>query len=213
VELRSYRVFPNDGGDATNYDIMNAIDQAVLDGCDIVNLSLGGGDEDEAVRAAIGKALDKGVLVVAAAGNDERQSVSYPAALASCVAVSAMGAKGSYPKDSTEEFDVMRPFGDPDRDCFVAAFSNIGPPIDVIGPGVGIVSTVPQEAYAVMSGTSMACPALAGVAAHLLGSDPALLDAKKSDRARLLKEALFENCRKKGFGRDYEGFGYPRGKV
>jgi len=213
VELRSYRVFPNDGGDATNYDIMNAIDQAVLDGCDIINLSLGGGDEDEAVRAAIGKALDKGVLVVAAAGNDERQSVSYPAALPSCVAVSAMGVKGSYPKGSTEEFDVMKPFGDPDRECFVAAFSNIGPPIDVIGPGVGIVATVPEKAYAVMSGTSMACPALAGVAAYLLGSDPALLNAKKSDRARLLKEALFENCRKKGFGRDYEGFGYPRGKA
>jgi len=213
VELRSYRVFPNDGGDATNYDIMNAIDRAVLDGCDIINLSLGGGDEDEAVRAAVGKALDKGVVVVAAAGNDGRRSVAYPAALASCVAVSAMGARGSFPKESTEELDAIKPFGDPDQDCFVAAFSNIGPQIDVIGPGVGVVSTVPEKGYAVMSGTSMACPAVAGIAAYLLASDPAISKAKKSDRAKLLKDALYENCRTKGFGRDYEGFGYPRGKV
>ena len=213
VDLRSYRVFPNDGGDASNYDIMNAIDRAALDGCDIINLSLGGGNEDEAVRAAIGKALDMGAIVVAAAGNDGRRSVAYPAALASCVAVAAMGTRGSFPKDSTEASDAVKPFGNPDRDSFVAAFSNIGPQIDVIGPGVGIVSTVPEKAYGVMSGTSMACPAVAGIAAYLLGSDPALLNAQKSDRAKLLKDALYENCRPKGFGRDYEGFGYPRGRV
>jgi subtilisin len=213
VELRSYRVFPDNGGDATNYDIMNAIDRAVLDGCDIVNLSLGGGDEDEAVRAAIGKALDMGVVVVAAAGNDGRRSVAHPAALASCVAVSAMGARGSFPKDSTEESEAIKPFGDPDQDSFVAAFSNIGPQIDVIGPGVGVVSTLPEKGYGVMSGTSMASPAIAGIAAYLLASDPAMLNAKKSDRAKLLKEALYQNCRTKAFGRDYEGFGYPRGKV
>jgi subtilisin len=213
VELRSYRVFPNDGGDASNYDIMNAIDRAVLDGCDIINLSLGGGDEDETVRAAIGKALDKGVVVIAAAGNDGRRSVAYPAALASCIAVSAMGARGMYPKESTEEFDAVKPFGDPDRDSFVAAFSNIGPQIDVMGPGVGIVSTLPEKEYGVMSGTSMACPAVTGIAAYLLGSNPTILNANRSERAKLLKEALYENCRTKGFGRDYEGFGYPRGKV
>ncbi|MBY2937939.1 S8 family serine peptidase [Rhizobium leguminosarum] len=43
---------------------------AVQDGCDIINLSPGGGDEDEAIRGAIGSELDNGVLVIAAAGND-----------------------------------------------------------------------------------------------------------------------------------------------
>jgi subtilisin len=49
---------------------MNAIDRAVQDGCDIINLSLGGASEDEAVRTAIGRALDNRVLVIAAVGND-----------------------------------------------------------------------------------------------------------------------------------------------
>jgi subtilisin len=211
VELRSYRVFPNSGGGATNYDIMNAIDRAVLDGCHIINLSLGGGDEDEAVRAAIGKALDQGVLIVAAAGNDGRRAVSFPAALPSCVSVSAMGRRGTFPTRSTEEADVAKPFGKPDSDAFVAAFSNIGPQIDVTGPGVGVVSTLPDDTYGVMSGTSMACPAVAGLAAYLLGSTPPILKAKKAERVQLLKEALYTSCRRVGFGRDYEGFGLPSG--
>jgi subtilisin len=211
VELRSYRVFPNGGGGATNYDIMNAIDRAVLDGCHIVNLSLGGGDEDEAVRAAIGKALDQGVLVVAAAGNDGRRAVSFPAALSSCVSVSAMGRRGTFPKGSTEEADVAKPFGSTDAAAFMAAFSNIGPQIDVTGPGVGVVSTLPDNAYGVMSGTSMACPAVAGLAAYLLASTPPILKAKKTERVQLLKDALYTSCRRMGFGRDYEGFGLPSG--
>lgn len=211
VELRSYRVFPNSGGGATNYDIMNAIDRATLDGCHIVNLSLGGGEEDEAVRAAIGKALDQGVLVVAAAGNDGRRAVSFPAVLPSCVSVSAMGRLGTFPKQSTEEADVAKPFGAADTDAFVAAFSNIGPQIDVTGPGVGVVSTLPENTYGVMSGTSMACPAVAGMAAYLLASTPAILKASKSERVQRLKEAFFTSCRRLGFGRDYEGFGLPAG--
>lgn len=209
VEIRSYRVFPNKGGGATNYDIMNAIDRAVADRCDIVNLSLGGGEEDEAVRAAIGSALDHGVLVVAAAGNDGRRSVSFPAALASCVSVSAMGRRGTFPRHSTEESDVAKPFGVPDKDAFIAAFSNVGPQIDVTGPGVGVVATVPDDAYAVMSGTSMACPAVVGLAAYLLASKQPIMDAKKHERAKLLQEALYASCRSQGFGRDFEGFGLP----
>jgi subtilisin len=211
VELRSYRVFPHTGGGAANYDIMNAIDRAVADKCDIINLSLGGGEEDEAVRAAIGNALDKGTVVIAAAGNDGRRSVLYPAALASCIAVSAMGRRGTFPKASAEEADVAKPYGASDKEAFVAAFSNVGPQIDVTGPGVGVVSTVPDNSYGVMSGTSMACPAVVGLAAYLLGSKQAILNAAKQERAKLLQEALFTSCRNQGFGRDFEGFGLPAG--
>jgi subtilisin len=110
VELRSYRVFPNAGGGAQNFDILSAINRAVQDGCHVVNLSLGGGSEDEAVRVAIGAALDAGTLVVAAAGNDYRKAVSFPAALESCVAVSAMGTAGTFPKGSVETAEVAKPY-------------------------------------------------------------------------------------------------------
>ena len=212
VEIRSYRVFPNSGGGATNYDILNAITMAVQDGCHVINLSLGGGAEDEALRAAIGLALDQGAIVIAAAGNDGRRAVSYPATLASCVAVSAMGRRGTFPAGSSEEADVVRPFGDPDKSAFVAAFSNIGPQIDLVGPGVGIVSTLPAKGYGVMSGTSMACPAVAGWAAYLLSTNEPILKAAKAERVKLLKDKLIESASPMGFGRDYEGFGLPAPK-
>jgi subtilisin len=210
VELRSYRVFPNsNGSDATNYDILSAIDRAVSDGCHIVNLSLGGIAEDEAVRAAIGAALDAGTLVVAAAGNDYRKPVSFPARLDSCVAVSAMGRSDAFPAHSAEAAEIVRPHGADTRN-FVAAFSNFGPQIDLTGPGVGVVSTLPNDTYGVMSGTSMACPAVVGFAAYLLAANPAILATKGAERTRLWKSLLDGAGKPLGFGRDYEGFGLPR---
>ncbi|MEH3062544.1 MAG: S8 family serine peptidase [Methylobacterium radiotolerans] len=208
VALRSYRVFPNTGGDATNYDIMKAIDRAVADGCHVINLSLGGGEPDEGVRSAIGAALDAGCLVVAAAGNDHRRPVSFPATLDACVAVSAMGRKSSFPSDSSEVADVTKPYGtDPDE--FIAAFSNFGPQIDLTGPGVGIVSTLPDDTFGVMSGTSMAAPAIAGFAARLMMTDPDIRDASPSNRVAIWKAKLFGLGVPQAFGRDYEGSGLP----
>lgn len=209
ARLRSYRVFPHSGGRAANYDIMNAIYRAVRDGCHIVNLSLGG-DIDEGVRAAIGWALDQGVIVIAAAGNDGRKPVSFPANLGACIAVAAMGWKGAFPEGSSEDADVVGPYGKTEASAFVAGFSNTGPQIAVIAPGVGIVSTLPNGAFGTMSGTSMACPAISGYAAFLLGRDKSILEASPAERRRKLTEGLYTACQAFGFGRDFEGFGMPR---
>jgi len=149
------------------------------------------------------------VLVVAAAGNDYRQSVSFPAFLESCIAVSAMGRRGTFPSDSTEVADVAKPYGTSDPDSFMAAFSNFGPQISLTGPGAGILSTMPEDSYGVMSGTSMACPAIAGFAAYLLSSN-STIPPNGEDRTKALKEALYKSAKELGFGRDYEGFGLPR---
>ena len=60
-----------------------------------------------------------------------------------------------------------------------------------------------------MSGTSMACPAVAGFAAYLLATDAGLRQAQGADRSRQLKEHLYSKCKPEGFGRDFEGFGLP----
>jgi subtilisin len=78
VTMRSYRVFPDAGGGASNFDIARAIDAAVADKCDLINMSLGGKDKDDLVDASIDRALNAGVVVIVAAGNDYRQPVDFP---------------------------------------------------------------------------------------------------------------------------------------
>jgi subtilisin len=210
ASLRSYRVFAAGELGASNYAIIKAIDRAVGDGCDLINLSLSGSQPDAATRSAIEDARAQGALCVVAAGNDRRGPVGFPASHPQAVGVSAMGRLGLFPSGAVEAGDVAAPYGrDPLN--FVADFSNVGPEIDLIGPGVGIVSTVPGG-YAPMSGTSMACPAVTGAAAVLLSSRRELLSqARDQARADALAQALFESASPLGFDLDFEGHGLPNG--
>ena len=208
ARLFSYRVFGKDQPGASNFAILKAIDRAVSDGCDLVNLSLGGGVRDPAIASAIQDARAAGTLVVAAAGNEERAPVGFPAAEPSCVAISALGVKGMFPRGAMEEADVREPFGtDPAE--FIAGFSNVGMEIDLVGPGVGVISTVPGG-LAPMSGTSMASPAVVGVAARLLAADSATL-AMKRDQARsdAIARAVLTAGVRRGFPPSFEGSGLP----
>ena len=207
--LRAYRVFPDAGGGASNFDITKAIDAAVADHCDIINMSLGGPQKDDLVEAAIERALEAGVVVIVAAGNDNRSAVSFPAALTESVAVSAMGRAGTFPDDSIGTSDIADPKGGTGNKDFIADFSNIGPQVDITGPGVEIVSTLPGQGHGSMSGTSMACPAVTGFAAFLLATNAGLRQTQGADRSRQLKELLYSKCKPEGFGRDFEGFGLP----
>jgi subtilisin len=209
AEIIAYRVFPKNGTFASNYDIAKAIDWAVRDGCQVINLSLGGPAPDELSRLAIEQAVNAGVLVVAASGN-ERSSVGYPAAYPGVVGVSACGLRGTFPDQSTEQADRAKPFGDPDRNWFAAAFTNSGPQIDFVGPGVGIVSTLPGGQYGVMSGTSMASPAIAGFAAYILSTNQALIDNNTAIRGRWLFSEIQKRGRALGLGAFFEGFGLPK---
>jgi subtilisin len=206
VRLRSYRVFGKGEDGASNYAILKALDRAVADGCDLVNMSLGGPDQDEATRSAIVDARAQGTLVICAAGNDGRGPVAYPGAEQLAIAVSAMGRKGTFPADSTHAAEIMAPYGR-DRANFIAGFSNVGPEIDLTGPGVAIVSTVPGG-YAAWDGTSMACPAVTGAAAALLAREKKALrmvrgQARSDEMARLVYAA----ARALGFGARFEGRG------
>ena len=151
-----------------NFDIVRAIERAVADGCDLVNISIQLGSPDEAVQSAIQDAQAKGTVCLAAAGNNYQQPVSYPAKYPEALAISAIGKQGTFPPNSSEAADVMPPFAATDPAVFLAAFSNIGPEISATAPGVGIISTLPGGLYGVQSGTSMACPAVTGFLAARL---------------------------------------------
>ncbi len=209
VTLRSYRVFGKGKPAASNYAIIKAIDAAVDDGCDLVNMSLGGGSPDEATRAAIEDARMRGTLVIVAAGNDSRAPVSFPASDALALAVSAMGRTGTFPGDAPESEYIAAPRGE-DRKNFLAAFTNVGPEIDLVGAGVAIVSTVPGG-HVSMSGTSMACPAVTGATARVLAGRRDLL-AMPRDRQRsdAMARAVLAAAKPLGLGAANEGQGMPR---
>jgi subtilisin family serine protease len=211
VTLRSYRVFGQGSDQATNYSIAKAIDRAVADGCDLINMSLGGGAPDDATRSAIADARAQGTLVIVAAGNDGRQPVSFPASDPRSLAVSAMGRTDTLPDGIVEQGDIQFPPRGKAAQDFIAAFSNVGPEIALTGPGVGVISTVPGG-YAIMSGTSMACPAVAGAAARLLSqpAHSAILKLKGQDRSDAIAAALLASAQPMGFGPSFVGHGLPR---
>jgi len=138
-------------GDGWYSDVIAGIVYATDNGADIINLSLGGEENSEALQDAVDYGHAEGVLLMAATGNTGKP-VFYPAA---CDHVLGVGA--------TDVNDV-RP-----------EFSNYGPGIDVAAPGVSIYSTWPWlDGYWHKSGTSMAAPHVAGLAALIWSARPEL---------------------------------------
>lgn len=210
AELIAYRVFPKNGDGASNYDIAKAVLRAVADGCDIVNLSLGGSYQDLVLRKAIEQAAKEGILVVCAAGNDQRGPLSYPANYEQAIAVTAIGLSDGFPIGSLEEGERSRPVSSNMQGVFLSSFTNVGPLVDLTAPGVGICSTVPGNRFAVMSGTSMAAPVVSGFAAHLLSSHKNLMRRERdAERRNDLVQLLYRSTKALGLGRFNEGFGMP----
>jgi subtilisin family serine protease/uncharacterized membrane protein len=131
-----------DNGAGTHSSIAAGIIWAADNGAKIINLSLGGGGSTQTLEDAVNYAWSKGVVVVAAAGNNGNSYKVYPAGYANCIAVAA-----------TDRNDV-RP-----------SWSNYGDWVDVAAPGAGIYSTILGDSYGYMAGTSMASPHVAGLAA------------------------------------------------
>jgi subtilisin family serine protease len=139
-------------GQGTESDVAAAVVYAADNGARVINLSLGGSCPLPAIEAAINYAYSEGAVIVAAAGNTGAAGVLCPAAYAGAIAVAATDANNNR-----------------------AGFSNYGSAVDMAAPGVGIYSTYwssqAGSTYGFLSGTSMAAPHVAGVAA-LLASLP-----------------------------------------
>ncbi|WP_199246433.1 S8 family peptidase [[Phormidium] sp. ETS-05] len=152
--------------------IIAGIRYAADNGADIINLSLGGSLPSEPEEEAIRYAVEKGVVVVMASGNDgltnfaggkRFSNVKYPAGFASefGISVGAVDSKGS-----------------------LGEFSNRAgtTPIDyVVAPGVDIYSALPIDTYSFWEGTSMATGLVSGVAALILSANPNLTPAQVED--------------------------------
>jgi serine protease len=179
AEIMPLRVLDADGyGDA--YSTAQAIVYAADNGADVINMSLGSNYTTSTEKKAIDYAVSKGVVIVAASGNEYATSISYPAAYSSVIAVGAARYDGT-----------------------ASAYSNGGTGLDVLAPGGdlevdqnkdGYADGILQETvisgsrtYEFFEGTSMASPHVAGIAALLLaegakpGDVPGLLTSTAKD--------------------------------
>jgi thermitase len=154
VNILAVKVLSASGGGSYE-SVASGITYAADRGAHIISMSLGGGASSQALQDAVDYAKSKGALVVAAMGNNGRESKSYPAA---CDGVMAIGAT--------------------DINDGKASFSQYGTWISVGAPGHNILSTIPGNKYAVYSGTSMATPYAAGLAALVKDTFPSMTAAQ-----------------------------------
>lgn len=151
-------------------DIVAAIRYAADNGADVINLSIGGPQWGKAERNALKYAIGKGSLIVAAAGNEDRNNdtIDY-----STVPIFGVPFGPSYPA-SYDLPGLISVAASTPGDGY-ASFSNVGRySVDLAAPGVDIVSTVPTSAYLEMSGTSMSSPFVAGLAGLLRSANTSM---------------------------------------
>jgi subtilisin family serine protease len=168
VRLLAIHAFSSNGTDsaqATSDHILMGIDWAINKGAQIINMSFAGPD-DPMLQLALQKAHDKGVVLIAAAGNQGPKSAPlYPAADPNVIAVTATDAKDQ-----------------------LLAQANQGSYVAIAAPGVDILEPAPNGGFQVTTGTSVAAAHVSGIAALLLDRDPTL-------DAAAIRDALTSSAR------------------
>jgi subtilisin family serine protease len=174
----SARILPvrvlNSAGSGNTVTVARGIVYAVNKGADVINLSLAGDQPDAQVQAAVQYAVDRNVVVVAAAGNRGCAAPpTYPAAFPGVIGVGAIDRSGN-----------------------VAPYSNCGAYVDLVAPGTSISSTMIRHPslslpcaygkdYCKLDGTSMASPHVAAAAAIVISRSRHRLNAAKVQQVLL----------------------------
>ncbi|WP_237982365.1 S8 family peptidase [Bacillus thuringiensis] len=142
-------------------NVISGIEWAIDNKLDIVNLSLQTIINNNALEEVVKKAYEQGIILVAAAGNKGhngvQETITYPAAYKEVISVGAI--------DENNEKVI---------------FSSVGSRLDLVAPGDNVYTTIPRSFYYVYSGTSIASPHVAGIAALLKESNPNLTNIEIS---------------------------------
>lgn len=180
VNILSVDVFDRTGLFTSDYTIAEGILYAVEHGAKVINLSLGSYYPSTVVEEAVQIALNKGVTIVAAAGNDGADVANYPAAYEGVISVGAV-----------------------DKNKKLSYFSTYGPSLDIVAPGENIYAPIydleKKSSFETLSGTSMASPMVAGVASLLLSKYPNL----KPEQIEYILEHTATDLGVKGYDHKY----------
>lgn len=146
AKIMSVKATPNSTSGNVLTSSYEAVDYALKNGADIISMSFGSKTQQLTWNVLLAQAELQGTLLIAAAGNDNSEDIYYPAGYDQVLSVAAV--------DGNDQ---------------KASFSNYGETIDVAAPGVVVRSTFfpGNSTYGNLSGTSMACPMVAGLAAML----------------------------------------------
>lgn len=213
VDIWAFKVCSN-GGSCNSDDVAQAIEDAGSEGAEVIVLSIGG-ERTPAVERAINGAQDRGALLVAAAGNagPELETIEHPASDPAVVAVGAVERTS----DGPIRPEYYRVPGFSSRGVNASTFSRQPGHLEVAAPGVGVVSTWTGGSYHALSGTSVAVPHVAGVAARVWSATEDRNDNGRvnDDVRRVLRNraASFDITRGTHARRGYDpasGLGLPR---
>ncbi|HUW12075.1 MAG TPA: S8 family peptidase [Anaerolineae bacterium] len=171
-------------GFGTYADLIEAIIYATDNGARVINMSLGAVSYSRGEEAAVNYAWEHGVLLVAAAGNNDNDAMHYPAQHDNVLAVSAVTASDSR-----------------------SSFSTYGDFVDLSAPGSSIISSRVGNGYGLMNGTSMAAPHVAGLAALIFSRNPSLTNGE----VRQILESTADDLGEAGWDRFY-GHGRVNGR-
>lgn len=155
-----------DNGTGSSTSVANGVRWAADEGANIISMSLGSSQSSDEIYAAIKYAFQKGVFIIAAAGNEgpSHNTVGYPGRYPEVIAVAS--------------YNQARQ---------ISEFSSRGNQVDITAPGEKILSAYPPKNLAVLSGTSMATPFVAGVVALLLSKRKKSGERLPANNQELLK--------------------------
>ena len=166
-------------GYGSNWNVARGIVHATQSGANVISMSLGSSSFSRILQKACLYAWRKGCILVAAAGNDGVRSIDYPARFKTVICVGSI-----------------------DRSNSRSSFSNYGPQMELVAPGEYILSTYPGNMYVYKSGTSMATPHVAGVAALVWSHNPTL----RNRDVRIILARTADDLGTLGWDKEY-GFG------
>ena len=179
----------NDQGRGGIAEAIKGVRWAIEQDVDVISMSLGALWHMPQFQAEINKAANKGIIVVAATGNEAISQKNYPAAYDNVIAVGAIDGEG------------------------LTTFSNYGTWMDVAAPGEDILSTVPGG-YTYMSGTSMACPLVSGIVALMLENNDTLISTNNKTTVTKVTKALQDSAVTwNKYGVDVDGDDYADGYI